>query len=88
MAQSPSFAPAPIPFSHYPEEKNRRKKKQQINRNQGSETNSNHGVALPGCLACGRAMSLPHSIVAIPQVKDASGFPPAKSLREKRQRVR
>jgi hypothetical protein len=32
MLQSPSLPPPAIPFSHYPEEKNRRKKKQQINR--------------------------------------------------------
>jgi hypothetical protein len=32
MLQSPSLPPPAIPFSNYPEEKNRRKKKQQINR--------------------------------------------------------
>jgi hypothetical protein len=30
MAQSPSLAAAPIPFSYYPEKKNCRKKNQQI----------------------------------------------------------
>jgi hypothetical protein len=32
MAQSLSFAPSSIPFTNYPEEKNRRKKNQQIDR--------------------------------------------------------
>src|SRR5206468_9400154 len=77
-----------IPFSHYPKEKNRRKKKQQINRDQGGEANSNHGVALPGRLACGRVMSLPHSIVAIPQVKSASGLLSPGAFLGKRQRAR
>src|SRR2546430_12239974 len=88
ILQSPSLPPPAIPFSHYPEEKNRRKKKQQINRDQGGETNSNHGVVLTGCLACGRAISLPHSMIAIPQAKNALGFPALSSLRGKRQRVR
>jgi hypothetical protein len=43
MAQSPSLAPAPIPFSHYPEEENRRKKNQQIDCDQNRETDANHG---------------------------------------------
>jgi hypothetical protein len=33
MPQGPALAPSALPLSHYPEEKNRRKKKQQINRN-------------------------------------------------------
>jgi hypothetical protein len=31
ILQSPLLSPPPIPFSNYPEEENRRKKKQQIN---------------------------------------------------------
>jgi hypothetical protein len=46
VRQSPPLAPPPIPFSNYPEEKNRRKKKQQINRGQSGKTNANHGVAV------------------------------------------
>jgi hypothetical protein len=30
MAQGPSLTAAPIPFSHYPEKENRRKKNKQI----------------------------------------------------------
>jgi hypothetical protein len=32
VLESPPLAPPPVPFSNYPEEKNYRKKKQQINR--------------------------------------------------------
>jgi hypothetical protein len=32
ILQSSLLSPPPIPFSNYPEEENRRKKKQQINR--------------------------------------------------------
>jgi len=38
VLQSPSLPPPAIPFSNYPEEKNRRKKKQQINRYQSGKT--------------------------------------------------
>jgi hypothetical protein len=34
VAQSSSLAPAPVPLSNYPEKENRRKKKQQINRDE------------------------------------------------------
>ena len=74
MLQSPAlFSPA-IPLSHYPKEKNRRKKKQQINRDQSGEADTNHGVVPSAGLARGRATSLPHSIVAIPQVRSESFF--------------
>jgi hypothetical protein len=74
MLQGPAlFSPA-IPFSHYPKEKNRRKKKQQINRDQSREADANHGVAPSAGLGRGRATSLPHSIVAIPQVRSESFF--------------
>src|SRR4029077_528655 len=88
ILQSPSLPPPAIPFSHYPKEKNRRKKKQQINRDQGGETNSNHGVALSCCVACGRVMSLPPSIVALPQVKGASCLLSSGAPLGKRQRAR
>jgi hypothetical protein len=88
ILQSPSLPPPAIPFSHYPEEKNRRKKKQQINRDQGGETDANHGVALPAGFVCERAMSLPHSIVEIPQVKNASGLSSPGAFVEKWQRTR
>src|SRR5207237_9417658 len=88
ILHSAAPAPPPIPYSHYPKQKNRRKRKQQINRDQGGEANSNHGVALPGRLACGRVMSLPHSIVAIPQVKSASGLLSPGAFLGKRQRAR
>jgi len=67
MPQGPALAPSALPLSHYPEEKNRRKKKQQINRNQRGQANSNHGAVVD--VAFGRATSFPHSIVAIPQLR-------------------
>ena len=60
MAQGPSLAPAPVPFSHYPEEKNRRKKNQQIDCDEEGETNANHGSEAGGAMT-----SLPHSMVAV-----------------------
>ena len=75
VLESPSLPSPPIPFSNYPEEENRRKKKQQINRDKSRKTDANHGVTLtPGCV-CGRAMSLPHTIVAVPQARNESALP-------------
>ena len=88
MLQGPAlFSPA-IPFSHYPKEKNRRKKKQQINRDQSGEADANHGVALSAGLGRWLATSLPHSIVAIPQVRNGSFFSGLTELLENRQSVR
>ena len=42
--QSSTLASPPIPLSHYPEKKNRRKEKQQINGDQRAETDRDHGV--------------------------------------------
>ena len=65
MAQGPPLTPAPVPLSHYPEKKNRRKKNQQIDRDQRREADADHGeVALVGG-AAGMATSLPHSIVTV-----------------------
>ena len=75
VLESLSLPPPPIPFSNYPEEENGCKKKQQINRDQSGKTNANHGVALGAPGDCGRAMSLPHTIVAVPQVRDESAWP-------------
>jgi hypothetical protein len=75
IRESPLLSPPPIPFSNYPEEENRRKKKQQINRGQGGETNANHGVILAAGVDCGRTISLPHTIVAVPQVRNESALP-------------
>jgi len=67
IAQSAALASAAVPLTNYPEEKNRRKKNQQIDRDQRREANSDHGVA--GCWVGGGAVmiSLPHSTAAIPQ---------------------
>ena len=75
VLESPSLPPPPIPFSNYPEEENRRKKKQQINRDQRGKTNANHWVTLAARAGCGRAMSLPHTIVAVPQARNESVLP-------------
>ena len=72
VLQSPSLSPPAIAFSNYPEEKNRRKKKQQINRNESRKTDANHGLTVAPDCVCGPAMSFPHSIVAIPQAKNES----------------
>ena len=88
MLQGPAlFSPA-IPLSHYPKEKNRRKKKQQINRDQSGEADANHGVAPSAGLGRGRATSLPHSIVAIPQVRSESFFSTLAGPLENRQSAR
>src|SRR6266513_6070997 len=87
VLESPSLPPPPIPFSNYPEEENRRKKKQQINRDQSGKTNANHGVKLAARGDCGRAMSLPHTIVAIPQARNGSGWPGFAVFWGKRQRA-
>ena len=85
VLQSPSLSSPLIPFSNYPEEENRRKKKQQINRDESRKTDANHGVTLaPGCV-CGRAMSFPHSTVAIPQATNGSLLPELTLLLGKRQ---
>src|SRR5207245_7599406 len=79
--------PPAIPFSNYPEDKDSRKKKQQINRDESGKTNANHW-GNPGCGAdCGRAMSVPHKTVAIPQVRNESALPAFAMLRGKRQRT-
>ena len=87
MFQSPALSSPAIPFSHYPKEKNRRKKKQQINRDQSGEADANHGVAPSAGLGRGRATSLPHSIVAVPQV-NGSFFPALAGPLENRQSAR
>src|SRR5207249_1314271 len=88
VLQSPPLAPPAIPLSHYPEEKNRRKKKQQINRDKGGETDADHGVVDSIGAGRGCATSLPHWIVAIPQVRNGLTFSALSELWEKRQRAR
>ncbi len=68
MAQSSSFASAPVPFTNYPEEKNRRKKNQQIDRDENRETDTDHGRTLPEG-GGGVTMSLPHSMMATAQLR-------------------
>src|SRR5207248_264737 len=70
IAQSAALASATVPPTNYPEEKNRRKKNQQVDRNQCGETDANHGAVLSvrGRVEGGRTMSLPHSTVTRPQV--------------------
>src|SRR5207249_8714721 len=87
VLQSPSLPPPAIPFSNYPEEENRRKKKQQINRDKSSKTDANHGVALAPPRGCGLAMSFPHWIVATPQASNESALSGFAALLEKRQRA-
>jgi hypothetical protein len=70
MLQSPALASPAIPLSHYPEEKNRRKKKQQINGDERGEADPNHGVPVLVEVVLGGATSFPHSMVAIPQRSD------------------
>jgi hypothetical protein len=70
VAQGPAFTPAAIPLPDYPEQKNRRKENQQIDRNQRRKADPNHGEAAPvGAVGAfpEAAMSLPHSIVACVQ---------------------
>jgi hypothetical protein len=67
MLQSSAFASPPIPLSNYPEKKNRRKEKQQIDRGEGAEADANHCSEGNGAGSRGRLISLPHSMVAMPQ---------------------
>jgi hypothetical protein len=77
MAQSPPLAPAPVPFSYYPEEKNRRKKNQQVDCHQDREADADHGeVSLTGA-AGGAITSLPHSIVAVVHFNCSDSLPVA-----------
>jgi hypothetical protein len=69
VTQGAAFTPASVPLPKYPEEKNRRKKKQQINSDQCRECNLDHGVVVAVDVAGARATSVPHSIVAVPQTK-------------------
>lgn len=69
MTQGPTLAPAAVPLSDYPEEKNRRKKNQQIDRDQRRQADANHGVRDVVGAAAGRTMSLPHSKTAVVQTK-------------------
>jgi hypothetical protein len=65
MLQSSAFASPPIPLSHYPEKKNRRKEK--VDRGERAETDANHGSEGNRAGSLGRLISLPHSMVAMPQ---------------------
>ena len=67
MAQRPLLAASTIPLAKYPKEKNRRKKKQQINRNQGREADPDHGAR--SVELAGSCKSFPNSKVAVAQVK-------------------
>lgn len=67
MTQRAPFSPAPIPLPNYPEEKNCRKKNQQIDRDQNSQTDANHGNPFPTGDGGGVAISFPHSIMATAQ---------------------
>lgn len=65
MAQRAPFPPAPIPLSNYPEEKNCRKKNQQIDRDQNGQTDANHGNnPFPTGDGGGVTISFPHSMMA------------------------
>jgi hypothetical protein len=86
IAQSATFATAAIPLTYYPEQKNRRKKNQQIDRDQGREADPNHGALFPGVGEEDETMSLPHSTVAMPQVKSAGAEAPG--AEGKRQSIR
>ena len=66
MAQRPLLTASTIPLAKYPEEKNRRKNKQQINRDQRRQADADHGTrstAFGGILR-----SVPNSNVAVAQV--------------------
>src|SRR5205814_4995773 len=83
IAQSAALATAAIPLSEYPEEKNRRKKNQQIDRDQRGKTDRDHGAFGAGLGEGGGARSLPHSTVAVPQVRaDTLEDSPAVALAE------
>ncbi|HWC56569.1 MAG TPA: hypothetical protein VG434_06335, partial [Sphingomicrobium sp.] len=66
MAQRPLLTASTIPLAKYPEEKNCRKKKQQINRDERGETDSDHGARSVG--PGGSCRSFPNSKLAVAQV--------------------
>jgi hypothetical protein len=74
MAQRPLLTAATIPLAKYPEEKNRRKKKEQINRDQRREADPDHGARSAALGSISR--SVPNSRVASAQVSrsPAAGF--------------
>jgi len=88
MLESPALSFPPVPFFHYPEEEYRRKKKQQINRNQRCEADADQGIAVSVAVGRERPTSLPHWIVAIPQVRTGSTFPARAEASVKRQSAR
>ncbi len=67
VTQGPAFAPAAVPLPDYPEEKNCRKKNQQIDRDQGGQTDADHGAVEFGEGLDGMMTSLPHWMVAVVQ---------------------
>jgi hypothetical protein len=71
IAQSATLATAAIPLSNYPEEENRRKKNQQIDRDQRGKADPDHGAAGLGLGGREGRMSLPHSMVAVPHTRAA-----------------
>src|SRR6185436_13734179 len=71
----------------YPEQKNRRKKNQQIDRDQGGEADPDHG-AVSGLSERAAATSFPHSTVAIPQMRLSAACPLRSVLGGKRHRAR
>ena len=66
MAQRPLLTASTIPLTKYPEEKNRRKKKQQINRDQRRQADADHGTS--SAAFGGILRSVPNSNVAVAQV--------------------
>ena len=67
MAQRPLLTATTIPLAKYPEEKNRRKKKQQINRDQRRQADPDHGARAAPVGGCSR--SVPNSKVAVAQTR-------------------
>ncbi len=71
MLQRSAFASPPIPLSNYPEKKNGRKEKQQIDGGECAQADTNHCSEGDRAGSVGRLISLPHSMVAMPQVAAA-----------------
>ena len=84
IPESSTLTLAAVPLSHYPEEKNCRKKNQQIDRDERRQRDADHGARFPVGADCGMETSFPQFTVAIVQRSCAPSLPAAFSRGGKR----
>ena len=69
ITQRTAFAPAAVPLTNYPEEENRRKENKQVDGDERGEADADHGLRFSFPASPGLPTSLPHSKVAVVQVR-------------------